>query len=102
MKEILILCAAVALMGWLCVRQYRLDRQREALELAMQEQRRQHEIRQHEAFFKRMDTACTDGETCDLCGSVSKVREMIDLADDVVLLCLGCAPMLRRRAERAA
>ncbi len=102
MTEILILCAAVALLGWICVRQYRLDRQREELEVAMQEQRLQHEIRQHEAFFKRMDTACTDGETCDLCGTVSQVREMIDLADDVVLLCLGCAPMLRRRAGKVA
>jgi hypothetical protein len=49
-----------------------------------------------------MDSASTDGELCDLCRSVSKVREMVDLSDDVVLLCLDCAPLLRRRAARAA
>ncbi len=101
MTEILILSAVVVVLGWFCVRQYRLDRLREALEMAMR-QRLEHDERQNQAFFKRMDTACTDGETCDLCGSVSKVREMIDLADDVVLLCLNCAPLLRRRAGKVA
>jgi hypothetical protein len=98
MSEILISAAVLALLGGLCVRQYRVeleDERRAAAQLAA-------ETRRHEAFFARMDTAQTDGETCDLCGSVSRVREMVDLADDVVLLCLGCAPMLRRRAQEAA
>lgn len=98
MSEILISAAVLALLGWLCVRQYRVElegERRAAAQLAA-------ETRRHEAFFARMDTATTDGETCDLCGSVAKVREMVDLADDVVLLCLGCAPMLRRRAQKAA
>jgi hypothetical protein len=98
MKEIAILSVMLLTLLVLAVRQYRLEQARIALELERQAQA----TRQHERFFARMDTATTDEERCDLCGSVSRVREMIDLADDVVLLCLSCAPLLRRWPERAA
>jgi hypothetical protein len=90
---LMLLVSAAAVLYWRTWRILREAEQREAARVA-------HETtRMYETYFRRMDTACTDGETCDLCGAVSKVREMVDLADDVVLLCLGCAPMLRRKAR---
>jgi hypothetical protein len=94
LKQIVALLIFVSAVAALYRRTWRILREAEQREAA----RVKHEAIMHEIYFRRMDTACTDGETCDLCGAVSKVREMVDLADDVVLLCLGCAPMLRRRA----
>lgn len=43
-----------------------------------------------------------DAHQCEVCHRVAAVREVVPLYDDAVLVCLGCASLLKYQRQEAA
>jgi Tfp pilus assembly protein PilN len=81
-----------ALLVALTVVSYRRAKAREAAEVRDRMTTLLHRIT---ADAAAMDRAMIDSQRCEVCHTVSPVRELVLLHDDTALCCLGCAAVLR-------
>jgi uncharacterized membrane protein len=90
--QLFALALLTALLITLTVVAYRRAREREAADVRDRMAAMLHRIT---ADAAAMDRAMIDSQRCEVCHTVSPVRELVLLHDDTALCCLGCAAVLR-------
>jgi hypothetical protein len=90
--ELAALALLTALVIALTVVAYRRAKEREAADVRDRMAAMLHRIT---ADAAAMDRAMIDSQQCEVCYTLSPVRELVLLHDDTALCCLGCAAVLR-------